>query len=72
MALTQYQKKALRRITANYTDTQKDEIGSSDAMALNLIDAAKERELANSQSNIAIFQNEINKWQLEKEIWENV
>jgi hypothetical protein len=70
--LTSYEKKALRRITAHYTDTQKDELGANDTMALHLIAEAKARELSKATLRIADLERDLAQWQLEKEIWENV
>ncbi|NBW08386.1 MAG: hypothetical protein EBR82_10195 [Caulobacteraceae bacterium] len=72
MALTAYEKKALRRLTAHYTDIQKDEIGADDAQALALIAEHKVRKTSEADINIEIAQREVEKWQAEKEIWENV
>lgn len=70
--LNQYEKRAIARITREKTDAEREAIGQDDTLARELIAKAKDRWLAYSSNMVAEHNEQLARWTIEKEIWENV
>jgi ribosomal protein S7 len=70
--LNQYEKRAIARISKEKTDAEREAIGQDDALARELIAAAKNTRLGYAVSRIEEYTEQLALAQIEKDIWENV